>query len=168
MIGEEINIASFDDFFRWCENNGLQRSRDIAKVFRRTPQTIDNWRSGRSRNRVFPKHLRLSCIGYMVNRRENGLIIPTDSPITPTMFELWQKYHGLETLESVAKTFGLTRQAVHNWQVRNKYPNWLNLACDGYSHVQAEAKKNSIHEKKSGSGLTMNKTKEDNSEHVDD
>ncbi len=109
----------------------------MARAFGRTVQTVDNWRKGRSRAGGVPRHLILCCEGYEAMRRDTGMVEPAQAPLTPMLFEMWRSHHGLGTLESVARVFGVTRQAVHNWQTRRNYPRWLNMACHGYGGARA-------------------------------
>ena len=129
-------IINFSDFFRWCSEQGITRTRDIARAFGRTPQTIENWRKKAETDSTIPLHVELSCIGYEAIRNETGLIEPISTPLTLTLFHVWRQYYGLGTLEKTAEAFGLTRQAVHNWYIRKRLPKWLNLACHGYAHLQ--------------------------------
>lgn len=137
MDASKFSISTFHEFFEWCAAQNLYRALDIARAFGRTPQTIENWRKGRSRQSgALPLHIGLSCIGYEALRRETGLLVLSDTPLTFTMFDVWRSYYGLGTLDKTAAVFGLTRQAVHKWYVRNQLPRWLNLACHGYAHQQ--------------------------------
>lgn len=140
MINEDGIRAprTLEEFFPWCATLGLVDNKDISRAFGRTPQTIENWRRGHSRSGMprIPAHLTLSCVGYEALRRETGMFMPSDPPLTATMFRIWCSYYGLRTLSSVAEVFGVTRQAVHNWGVRGRLPKWLNMACHGHAHIQ--------------------------------
>lgn len=132
-------MESFEEFFLWCDRQGLQSDRHIASAFGRTPQTVRNWRKSRPRARTGapPLHLALSCVGYEAARQETGELVPPINQMAMSFFEAWRRYHGLDTLEATGEAFGLTRQAIHNWCKRKRLPRWLPLACIGYERRAA-------------------------------
>lgn len=137
---------SFGEFFTWCEGFGLTKDRSIAQAFRLTPQTVMNWRKGKSRAQyiVLPIHLLLMCRGYEAIRRDSGHVMPEIPTMTIGMFDIWRQYYGLTTLETAGHSFGMTRQAIHNWNTRRRLPKWLPLACYGYSEMLTEWKTVSV------------------------
>jgi DNA-binding XRE family transcriptional regulator len=136
-----IDLSSYEHFFDWCRRQGLTSDRHVAAAFGRTPQTIRNWKKGRSLPSVPPSHLSLACVGYEESRRRTGELVPPFPEMTVTWFDMWRRSHGLDTLEATGEAFGLTRQAIHNWHKRDRLPRWLGLACLGYEHSIARAAK---------------------------
>lgn len=125
-------MNSYEDFFSWCELQGLISDREIAYSFSRTPQTVRNWKRSRVEhgNGAPPKHLALECEGYEFSRR--GGRVPSPPKVNLEWFNTWCAANGLDTLESTGDAFGITRQAVHNWRNRGRLPKWLQLASIGY------------------------------------
>ena len=130
-----MSITSYEEFFSWCDHQGLKSDRLIATAFGMTPQTVRNWRGRvRSQEGTPPMYLSLACFGYEATREHHGDVIPPFPNMSISWFEAWRTHHGLSTLERTGDAFGLTRQAVHNWFKRQSLPRWLPLACLGYEH----------------------------------
>lgn len=126
-------MTSYEEFFAWCESQGLKSDRLIATAFAMTPQTVRNWKARlRSGGGAPPVYLGLACLGYEASRRHHGDLVPPFPSMSLRWFEAWRRHHGLTTLERTGEAFGLTRQAVHNWFKRESLPRWLPLACLGY------------------------------------
>ncbi|MFC4236209.1 hypothetical protein ACFOY8_13415 [Thalassospira xianhensis] len=131
-------IKTYGDFFAWCEKQGLKSDRLISVAFHITPQSVRNWKAKNSQylagdtKAVPPIWLELSCLGFEAARRHSPEIMPSFPAASLAWFDVWRAQHRLNTLELTSSTFGITRQAVHNWYHRNKTPRWLPMACRGY------------------------------------
>lgn len=60
-----------------------------------------------------------------------GKPLPGLPRVRVAWFSEWMNRNSFRTYEEAALALGLTRQAVHNWHRRNRFPNWLALACVG-------------------------------------
>lgn len=115
-------------FFGWCEKAGLVTDGAIAAAFSMSPQTVKNWRV--NLDRLLKPWVWLAVEGYEACVKA-GRKLPGLPAVTKRWFERWMNRNGLRTLAEVGTLLGLTRQAVHNWIARNRFPNWLALACLG-------------------------------------
>jgi DNA-binding transcriptional regulator YiaG len=127
-------MDSYEQFFSWCEANGLTTDKQIADVFHVTPQTVRNWRRKRDAGGPAPVHLGYVRRGYAAVRGD-GLQLPV---VDFAWFQEWRDKHGLSTYEAVGDTFGVTRQAAHNWYTRAQLPKWIAAACAGYDIYLAD------------------------------
>ncbi|MGY3582228.1 hypothetical protein ACVIGB_000847 [Bradyrhizobium sp. USDA 4341] len=115
-------------FFWWCETAGLVTNGAIAAAFSMSPQTVKNWRA--DLDRALKAWVWLAVEGYEACARI-GRELPGLPAVTGLWFQRWMSRNRIESLAATAKLLGLTRQAVHNWFARNRFPNWLALACLG-------------------------------------
>lgn len=127
-------MDSYGEFFASCAARGLRTDREIACAFRRTQQTITNWRALVAHGARPPRHLGLEVAGY--DLVQAGAAEPRPGIAA---FKAWQNKLGLGTLEAVGGVFGCTRQAVHNWFSRERLPRWLPLACMGHEACASAA-----------------------------
>lgn len=119
-----------DRFFAWCESRGLTRNQDISEAFRVSSQTIRNWHRKESSDPL-PAWVPLACLA--VEALASGKAVPAKgAPMTVARLAAWQSRHGFMTYDDTARVFSVTRQAVHNWYKRQRFPKWLALACLGY------------------------------------
>jgi hypothetical protein len=119
-----------DEFFTWCSRRKLSENTPISAVFCVSSQTIRNWRK-RGDGEAMPAWVPLACDGYdALTDGDGGL--PILPKVTVSWLSDWQKRHSLETYEDTAGVFDLTRQAVHNWFKRGRFPRWLAIACAGH------------------------------------
>lgn len=117
------------DFFVWCESQGLRSDREIATLFCLSSQTIKNWRQNPS---GVPRWIFLPCLVYerlATQTISSPVVLPR---MTASWFECWRNRNGLTTYDQVGGVFGLTRQAVHNWSRRGRFPSYVPLVCIGY------------------------------------
>lgn len=122
-----------DRFFAWCEAHGLTRNQDISEAFRVSSQTIRNWHRKKP-SELLPAWVPLACLA--VEALASGETKPSRAaPMTVARLSDWQSRHGFRTYDDTAGVFSVTRQAVHNWYKRQRFPKWLSLACLGYDIV---------------------------------
>jgi hypothetical protein len=135
-----IEIPSYESFFAWCREKCLVTDRQIAEAFGRTPQTVRNWKRARKDGLGVapPRHLSLACSGFEALQERPGEIERIVNDGAEYWFQNWRSRHGLGTLESTGSAFGLTRQAIHNWDKRERLPRWLPLTCLGYERVASD------------------------------
>lgn len=119
-----------DGFFAWCAKRHLTENTPIAAVFCVSSQTIRNWRK-REGGEELPAWVPIACDGYdSLTGGAGGL--PRLPKVTVSWLGEWQARHGLQTYDDTGAVFDLTRQAVHNWFKRGRFPRWLALACAGH------------------------------------
>jgi hypothetical protein len=119
-------------FFEWCEKAGLVNNGEISRAFSISTQTVRNWRRNSSRN--LKDWVWLAVEGYEVCMQAMnswGKALPGLPRVTVGWFSEWMTRNFFRTYEEAGLALGLTRQAVHNWYRRNRFPNWLALACVG-------------------------------------
>lgn len=119
-------------FFEWCERAGLATNSEISRAFSISTQTVRNWR--RNSSRALKAWVWLAVEGYEVCMRAMdaaGGPLPGLPRVTVGWFSEWMTRNAFRTYEEAGLALGLTRQAVHNWYRRNRFPNWLALACLG-------------------------------------
>lgn len=134
-------MKSYDEFFAWCDRQGLKTDRLIALAFGMTPQTVRNWKALRKDKRRVPKAwLELACLGYEMARAVSEELIPPFPLVSSEWFDIWRREHGQSTLEHTGHAFGVTRQAVHNWRIRKRLPRWLPIACVGFQRKALESR----------------------------
>lgn len=133
--------TTYRDFFEFCKNIGLKSHAVIAEFFLVNEQTINNWKK-RAKDgtgdisQTLPGWVPYSC--YAITRLGSDIQVHCSHYMTgfPNMsidwFKEWQNRHTLTTYQSTGDVFGVSRQAVHNWFCRNRFPKWISLSCIGY------------------------------------
>lgn len=117
------------EFFKWCEDRGLTKNGEIARLFRLSSQTVRNWRK-KDEDELLPIWVSLACEALNSDeQRESAVKL---EQMTVEKLSSWQRRNGFKTLDDTAGVFGIERQAVHNWYKRGRFPRWLSLACPGY------------------------------------
>ncbi len=146
LSAQADNIATYAEFFDWCKQKELQSDKQISIAFSRTPQTVRNWKKpGRDgAASAPPRHLYLACVGFEILETHPSAVAALTDGKNELWFQEWRQSRGLLTLETTGQAFGLTRQAIHNWDKRSRLPRWLPLACVGYDHVTTTSKDNSV------------------------
>lgn len=129
---------TYADFFSMCERIGLHEGGDIAAAFLVSEQTVSNWRK-RAREHpcktmpgwVGSSWYAAACLGDQLEEvsRER---MPGFPVMTIDWFKGWQQRHGLSTYYETGLLFRVSRQAVHNWFCRNRFPTWISRACIGH------------------------------------
>jgi hypothetical protein len=133
-----------DKFFGWCAEKGLDNNRAIAMAILVSSQTIRNWRK---REDGLPAWLALACKGYEKFLASGQGPVTNLPKVTVLWFDSWQRENGIGTYEDLGVVFGLSRQAVHNWVSRGRFPRWVALACLGYE-PKAAAEESATEESK--------------------
>lgn len=142
MANDDRSFPEMDkeEFFAWCEANGLDRNQDISAAFRVSSQTIRNWRKKEPKSKM-TAWVPFACAA--LEAATAGTIAPKSlERITVSRLSEWQVRHRFKTYDDTAAVFSVTRQAVHNWYKRQRFPKWLALACVGYDiRTRSEARK---------------------------
>lgn len=116
--------------FKWCKEHGLVTNKHIALAFSVSVQTVRNWRHGG--DAVLKPWVWLACAGYEIRMGRSKGPLPALPKMTFEWFQEWMTRNGLESFSEAGVALGLSRQAVHNWFRRNRFPNWVALACLGF------------------------------------
>lgn len=140
---EDLTAPGMDKqaFFLWCSRRDLTRNPEIAAAFRVSSQTIRNWQRKKD-DSPMPAWVPLACSGLEVVLAGEA---PDDAvlPMTVSRLSEWQGRHRFKTYEDTGDVFRITRQAVHNWYKRQRFPDWLPLACFGYDVSSGKSLKDS-------------------------
>ncbi len=132
-------------FFEWCEKAGLVTNGEISRAFSISTQTVRNWR--RNSARSLKAWVWLAVEGYevcMQAMNAEGRPLPGLPRVTVGWFTEWMGRNSFQTYEEAGEALGLTRQAVHNWYRRNRFPNWLALACVGVERRRRNMSKRDV------------------------
>lgn len=164
-------ILNKREFFSWCARHGLTETADIVSVIPVSGQTIRNWLNRLKDedelkewvyfatrfydDQVGPDaDLRGYREAYLVehdlpdprlsataeDQEEEGFDFFLPATKVPELKD-WQHKYGFKTYKATGDVFGITRQAVHNWFKRDKFPRWLSIACAGYDlSIQSKTK----------------------------
>lgn len=111
-------------FFDWCSGKGYVTNLQIADALNISTQTVRNWKRLDDDARL-PIWVLYACEAIDTEIKVDSMDIDS--------FKSWQKTHDLLTYESTGGVFGISRQAVHQWFRRGRFPKWISLACAGFS-----------------------------------
>jgi DNA-binding transcriptional regulator YiaG len=117
------------EFFSWAQSRGLNDAKAIANAMGVSNQTIRNWKSADE----LPGWVSYACVTYDRSKENPEVSVPT---MTFVDFERWKNRNGMSGYPDVARTFNITRQAVHNWFKRKKLPRYIARACVGFEIVK--------------------------------
>jgi hypothetical protein len=115
-----------EEFFAWCDRQGLKTNPAIANAIGVSSQTIRNWREAPG----IPGWVRYATIWWESAKHDPAKRVATE--MTAQEFIEWQSRNKFDTYQSVGDVLLLTRQAVHNWIRRKRFPRYVRIACAGY------------------------------------
>jgi len=138
--------VSYRDFFHICSDAGLHSYREMAAAFMVSSQTLFNWRrkaEGPGGGEAMPGWVPYSCfavhhLGGALDRHSYR-VMPEFPEMSIDWFHAWQQRHGLDTYHETGQLFKVSRQAIHNWFSRNRFPPWISRSCIGVD-LMAEVK----------------------------
>lgn len=152
------------EFFDWCagfgfvDADGNVNTKEVAKIFMLSPQTIRNWRRGE------PETGLSTWVSYVMFHYDltaeldddGGWVFPDIPEVSVESVKDWRSDNTLTSYEDVGAVFGITRQAVYNWYNRGRFPKWLGLACAGHRAVFRSNKGKVLSTRDSSSQTRMN------------
>lgn len=142
--GRSDRRISYADFFRICSSFGKEDKLEIADLFLISEQTVHNWRKkikdGQG-DQLMPGWVFYSLFALRALDAQPDAYCVRAMPDFPQVsvdwFKDWQRRNGLRTYHQTGQVFAVSRQAVHNWFCRNRFPQWIALSCIGYDLYQA-------------------------------